>query len=378
MSGRDRTSASTNLDQFLQMMMAQQLHPQISLPSQVLGRSTTGPIQPNLPRVGNTAATTTNANTRTDQSLPGLATQQLWASQALPSDDNRSQNVNIQQQAMTRNAGPVAARLPQRDGSPSQDTLTPHDLDTLFSPDLFSYLEVLNAQQRTNPLNTNAQGHPLSFPPSTTGAQGSAGFQSYMLQLPSNREVSRITQPSQIGSHSSGGSAAASRLPLPSPPRSSNTAWVNFPLNLTAHAKPTGTDSTASCSSTITTSSSSRERRGSDLNEKPSASVPLGLDEDQNWLTPFQCFTRLEFVEVFHASQRDVDIRSTSRSVTLDQIGIRCCWCKNLEPGERASRSSAFPSNIRQLYQSYTMMVRDHFTKCREVPNDKRGTYFAK
>jgi len=40
--------------------------------------------------------------------------------------------------------------------------------------------------------------------------------------------------------------------------------------------------------------------------------------------------------------------------------------------GLRPSRATAFPSSIKQVYQSFTMMQRDHFDRCESVPQDKR------
>ena len=97
---------------------------------------------------------------------------------------------------------------------------------------------------------------------------------------------------------------------------------------------------------------------------------PLGLEEDENWLSSFQCFVRSEFMEVVKANQFDVMVRSTSKSIHPNQVGVRCRFCAHLPPGSRSSRSSAFPSSIDKLYQSFSMMVRDHFVRCPELPPD--------
>ena len=54
------------------------------------------------------------------------------------------------------------------------------------------------------------------------------------------------------------------------------------------------------------------------------------------------------------------------------QVGIRCRFCAHLASGQRTSRSCAFPSRIKQLYQSFTMMQRDHFPHCQAIPVEKR------
>ncbi|GAX25861.1 hypothetical protein FisN_6Hh101 [Fistulifera solaris] len=93
---------------------------------------------------------------------------------------------------------------------------------------------------------------------------------------------------------------------------------------------------------------------------------PLGIDEDPNWLSDFHCFVRNELVEVFRASHEDVKLRNNS--IAYQQVGLRCRFCAHMAPTSRAGRSSAFPSSLRQIYQSFTMMLRDHFGHCDVIP----------
>ena len=83
-------------------------------------------------------------------------------------------------------------------------------------------------------------------------------------------------------------------------------------------------------------------------------SFHLGIDEDPNWLSEFHCFVRSELVEVFRASNEDVKARNNS--IAFHQVGIRCRFCAHMTPSARAGRSSAFPSSLRQIYQSFTMV----------------------
>ncbi|CAB9506215.1 expressed unknown protein [Seminavis robusta] len=105
--------------------------------------------------------------------------------------------------------------------------------------------------------------------------------------------------------------------------------------------------------------------------------VPLAMEEDQNWLSEFQCFVRKELLQVFRASHQDVKIRVASKKVYFQQVGIRCRHCAHWKPSTRAIRSSAFPSSIRQLYQSFTMMLRDHFGNCPAIPTEKKERFLA-
>lgn len=95
--------------------------------------------------------------------------------------------------------------------------------------------------------------------------------------------------------------------------------------------------------------------------------IPLATDEDQNWLSEFLCFVRLDLVEVFRANHIDVRSRNSSKKVFHGQIGIRCRHCAHLPLSVRASRSSSYPSSLDRIYQSLTMMLRDHFGKCNTI-----------
>jgi hypothetical protein len=99
------------------------------------------------------------------------------------------------------------------------------------------------------------------------------------------------------------------------------------------------------------------------------AHVPLATDEDQNWLSGFLCFVRLELVEMFRASQEDVRSRNSSKKVFHGQVGVRCRFCAHLPLSSRATRSSSYPSSLSRIYQSLTMMLRDHFGKCDAMPD---------
>lgn len=103
--------------------------------------------------------------------------------------------------------------------------------------------------------------------------------------------------------------------------------------------------------------------------------VPLSTDEDENWLSEFLCFIRKDLVEVFRASNDDVASRINSKKVVYGQVGIRCRYCAHMPHNERASRSSSFPSSIDRIYQSLTMMIRDHFVTCRGLPDTLKSRF---
>ena len=103
--------------------------------------------------------------------------------------------------------------------------------------------------------------------------------------------------------------------------------------------------------------------------------VPLGIDEDNNWLSELHCLVRLQLVEVFRAGRQEVAARSANKRINYLQVGVRCRFCAHLSTNLRAARSSAFPSSIRQIYQSFTMMLRDHFGHCSAMPDHHKKKF---
>ena len=99
----------------------------------------------------------------------------------------------------------------------------------------------------------------------------------------------------------------------------------------------------------------------------------LGIDEDSNWLSEFHCFVRSELAEVSRASREDCKTRNNA--ITYEQVGIRCRFCAHKPSSSRAGRSAAFPSSCRQIYQSFTMMFREHFPNCESIPQDLREKF---
>ena len=104
--------------------------------------------------------------------------------------------------------------------------------------------------------------------------------------------------------------------------------------------------------------------------QKSENAVQLGVEEDCNWLSEMHCFLRSEIVEVFQADSMPPGTCTAKGGLVPGQIGIRCKWCAHVPADSRSCRSAAFPSSIRQLYQSFTMMVREHLGQnmCTSVP----------
>lgn len=114
-----------------------------------------------------------------------------------------------------------------------------------------------------------------------------------------------------------------------------------------------------------------------DLNSSPCYKAPmnLGAEADREHLSKFLQYLRAECCEVFTASEDDVFHRRKSKQIRLHQVGIRCALCASKPYSERTLRSSCYPSSFDRIYQSVTMMIRDHFSDCPHFSEDKRTKY---
>ncbi|CAB9511321.1 expressed unknown protein [Seminavis robusta] len=249
-------------------------------------------------------------------------------------------------------------------------------------------------------------GLAAGFNPAAAGAPGSAGAAAMGLpgrraQLMALMDMENELQQQQQEA-SKNGTAGGGGFPGAAGPNGQDGGWAAAQRNPNAAAAvapgrredPNGMDQTQSAPTqipeppmdipTFSTASTPSHlplppviEEGAAAHYSQRSHIPLGIDEDNNWLTEFQCFIRFDLIEVVQAS-RHVDQMNKNggggnnggngNGETFQQVGVRCRYCAHLHPGQRASRSSAFPSSIRQLYQSFTMMLRDHFEQCSEIP----------
>ena len=132
------------------------------------------------------------------------------------------------------------------------------------------------------------------------------------------------------------------------------------------------------------TSDSSNDADESSVDEdgysRLSSPRPLSMPSDRQWLTPLHCFVRLNFVEIFTATETDVETPSKGkrRTIQVGQVGIRCPHCAprvlrdgstmSLKPTDKGSLY--YPTAIASIYNATMNILQRHIYDCPLVPSD--------
>lgn len=103
----------------------------------------------------------------------------------------------------------------------------------------------------------------------------------------------------------------------------------------------------------------------------------LSLPSDKESLSDRQCYVRSHFVEIFEASEGDVEARHSKGAQKLveGQIGLRCMHCLDMFGKQKAERATCYPSSISRIYQTVADMQRFHFEACAGIPNNMKEYY---
>jgi hypothetical protein len=112
------------------------------------------------------------------------------------------------------------------------------------------------------------------------------------------------------------------------------------------------------------------ERMGVESDTYFKGSKSLAIPEtDSEWLSELNCFVRNCCVEAFSATEDDVT-RTSKRAgrIALDQVGIRCKFCVDCAPKDRAVGAVSFPSSIGGIYDAVKRWQRVHLEVCEAVP----------
>ena len=106
--------------------------------------------------------------------------------------------------------------------------------------------------------------------------------------------------------------------------------------------------------------------------------VALAMPSDKDWLTPLHCFVRAHCVEVFTATDSDVQFPSKGKRkpIQIGQVGIRCPHCSSTAPAKARERGSVyFPTSISSIYNATMNLLQRHLHSCPAVPDEIMRRY---
>jgi hypothetical protein len=104
--------------------------------------------------------------------------------------------------------------------------------------------------------------------------------------------------------------------------------------------------------------------------------VRLTKTDDPHWLSEMECFARSDLVEVFSLRKKDsLDGYDGRKEPAIGQVGLRCVFCKNVDPSERSAGCIAFPDMLSSIHTKVADMVHSHFPNCPSLPEEARETF---
>lgn len=104
--------------------------------------------------------------------------------------------------------------------------------------------------------------------------------------------------------------------------------------------------------------------------------VRLTKTDDPHWLSEMECFARSDLVEVFSYRGGDaLDGYAGRRDPSDGQVGIRCVFCKSLDPADRINGCVTFPDTLSLIHAKIADMIRLHFPSCPSMPDGAVQTF---
>ncbi|GKY94725.1 hypothetical protein MPSEU_000437900 [Mayamaea pseudoterrestris] len=123
-------------------------------------------------------------------------------------------------------------------------------------------------------------------------------------------------------------------------------------------------------------SSSASKASSTDTESWVHGCVRLTKADDSHWLSEMECFARTELVEVFSYTRDDSLQGYSGRKLPSEgQVGVRCVYCKDLDPNQRMNGCVIFPDSLESLHSKVADMIRLHFPSCGSLPDNVRQTF---
>jgi hypothetical protein len=96
--------------------------------------------------------------------------------------------------------------------------------------------------------------------------------------------------------------------------------------------------------------------------------VRLTKSDDPHWLSEMESFARSDLVEVFSVKEDDIQGFLGKNKPSLGQVGVRCIFCKTLDPEDRPPNCVSFPDKLSTLHTKVIDMFRLHCPNCAAMP----------
>ena len=104
--------------------------------------------------------------------------------------------------------------------------------------------------------------------------------------------------------------------------------------------------------------------------------VRLTKSDDPSWLSDMECFARSDLVEAFSLKKEDsLEGHNGRKEPVPGQVGVRCIFCKDLDPSERPSGCMSFPESVSSLHTKVGDLIRLHFPSCPSLPDDLKDKF---
>lgn len=97
----------------------------------------------------------------------------------------------------------------------------------------------------------------------------------------------------------------------------------------------------------------------SNNNKSSSLPMPVAGYNDDEYLSPLQCYVRAQCIEYF-AATADADVmkaRGRQTPVEEGRVGVRCVFCKELSRNEQASQASEFSVSLSLVLELHILIV---------------------
>jgi hypothetical protein len=104
--------------------------------------------------------------------------------------------------------------------------------------------------------------------------------------------------------------------------------------------------------------------------------VRLTKADDLQHLSGMDCYARSDLIEVFSLKKKDfLNGYNGRKDPAPGQVGIRCIFCKSLDPSERTNGCLAFSESLSAIHTKVADMVRLHFPSCPGMPDSFREKF---